>query len=112
MDYPRRGPALSLRCEDLTRGELEGLRAGVVAHLQETCPGEVCMYEAIEHLKEAAARVVREAQDKAQAAGGVVEAQGGSLLRAFFKMHHIYSKHKRHDMMFLAKELGLGGFMV
>ncbi|XP_060689482.1 RWD domain-containing protein 2B [Hemiscyllium ocellatum] len=108
-NYPAVIPEISIRSAALHRTQQAQLNIDLHEYLRQNCCGEICMLNAIEWIKDHAAKYMRK-QTIATENRQPARTKNITCTRLWIYSHHIYNKEKRKNILEWAKELSLTGF--
>ena len=120
ISYPSAAARFGLRCQSLSRAELDTLYQALQSWLKaEDFSNEVCVFPVAEFLQERCPALLSEHRasaatedDKEKKQDCAAPKAREAFLRAFVWFHHVYNKHKKHDVISTARDLQLGGFLM
>lgn len=108
--YPTVLPEITVRSVSLSRSQQTQLNTDLIAYLQKTCLGDVCILNATEWVREHASNYVNRDASSSPAKESPAQPLDLTLTRLWIYSHHIYNKCKRKSILEWAKELSLSGF--
>ncbi|XP_004468721.2 RWD domain-containing protein 2B [Dasypus novemcinctus] len=108
--YPAVLPEITVRSVLLSRSQQTQLNMDLIAYLQRSCWGDVCILNATEWIREHASGYISRDTISPNATGSPAPSVDVILTRLWIYSHHIYNKCKRKNILEWAKELSLFGF--
>ncbi|NXV14508.1 RWD2A protein, partial [Cepphus grylle] len=107
--YPHVAPQLFARSDALHRQQQLQLNTGLASHVRSLDSGEVCVYEAVQWVKDNALPYLENSKISSESASKAVVVKE-TLHRMWIYSHHIYRQELRKKIFDCAKKLNLTGF--
>ncbi|NXG69817.1 RWD2A protein, partial [Baryphthengus martii] len=107
--YPHVAPQLFARSDALHRQQQSQLNAGLVSHVSSLDSGEMCIYEAVQWVKDNSLPYLQNSKISSESASKEVVVKE-TLHRMWIYSHHIYRQELRKKIFDSAKKLNLTGF--
>ncbi|NXN34908.1 RWD2A protein, partial [Rhinoptilus africanus] len=107
--YPHVAPQLFARSGALHRQQQCQLNTGLASHISSLDSGEVCVYEAVQWVKDNTSPYLENSKISSESASKEVAVKE-TLHRVWIYSHHIYRQELRKKIFDCAKKLNLTGF--
>ncbi|XP_014813995.1 PREDICTED: RWD domain-containing protein 2A [Calidris pugnax] len=108
--YPHVAPRLFARSDALHRQQQLQLNTALASHISSLPPGEVCVYEAVQWVKDNTLPYLEDNKISLESATKEVVEVKETLRRMWIYSHHIYRQELRKKIFDSAKKLNLTGF--
>ncbi|NXF91741.1 RWD2A protein, partial [Eubucco bourcierii] len=107
--YPHVAPQLFARSDALHRQQQLQLNTGLTSHISSLDPGELCLFEAVQWVKDNSLPYLESSRAPSERAPEEVRVKA-ALHRLWIYSHHIYRQELRRKIFDSAKKLDLTGF--
>ncbi|NXP77918.1 RWD2A protein, partial [Ramphastos sulfuratus] len=107
--YPHVAPQLFARSDALHRQQQLQLNTGLTSHISSLDPGELCLFEAVQWVKDNSLPYLESSRVPSERAPEEVRVKA-ALHRLWIYSHHIYRQELRRKIFDSAKKLDLTGF--
>ncbi|NXP52262.1 RWD2A protein, partial [Heliornis fulica] len=107
--YPHVAPRLFVRSDTLHRQQQLQLNTGLTSHISSLDSGELCVYEAVQWVKDNSLPYLENSKASSESASEEVVVKE-TLHRMWIYSHHIYRHELRKKIFDCAKKLNLTGF--
>ncbi|XP_010155008.1 PREDICTED: RWD domain-containing protein 2A [Eurypyga helias] len=107
--YPHVAPQLFARSNGLHRQQQLQLNTGLASHIRSLDSGDLCLYEAVQWVKENSLPYLEASKISSESASQEVVVKE-TLHRMWIYSHHIYRQELRKKIFDCAKKLNLTGF--
>ncbi|NXD81327.1 RWD2A protein, partial [Halcyon senegalensis] len=107
--YPHVAPQLFARSDALHRQQQSQLNTGLASHISSLASGEMCIYEAVQWVKDNSLPYLENSKTSSESASEEAVVKE-TLHRMWIYSHHIYRQELRKKIFDSAKKLNLTGF--